>query len=145
MKNEVDVSILAMHPYAPILVLLLVVIGMVVSILVLTHLVGPRRYGTVKHDTYEAGMPVIGDARRRFNVKFYLVAMMFLLFDVEIIFLWPWALVFFDTATGRGELGPEMTAAGIGAGFLLGAMAIFFAILAVGYVYDWSKGVFRWS
>jgi NADH-quinone oxidoreductase subunit A len=138
-------SILAAHPYAPILVLLLVVIGMVVVIMVLTHLIGPKRYGTVKQDTYEAGMPIIGDARRRFNVKFYLVAMMFLLFDVEIIFLWPWVLVFFDTAMGRDPIAAQMTSAGTGAGFLLVAMAIFFAILVVGYVYDWSKGIFRWS
>ncbi len=138
-------AMLASHPYAPILALLLVAIGAVVVILVLTHLVGPRRYGTTKLDTYESGMPIIGDARQRFNVKFYLVAMMFLLFDVEIIFLWPWALVFYETAMGRSDLATAMAETGASAGFLLGAMAIFFGILAVGYFYDWGKGIFRWN
>jgi NADH-quinone oxidoreductase subunit A len=88
-------------------------------------------------------MPPIGHARSRFNVKFYVVAMMFLLFDVEIVFLWPWALVFYDVAV-NGE--PLATAAGeADKAFLFGGIAVFFLILVVGYIYDWGKGVFRWN
>ncbi len=133
----------AAEPYAPILVLILVMIGMAGAILVLSHLVGPKRHGAVKDSVYESGMPLVGDARRRFNVKFYLVAMMFLLFDVEIVFLWPWAVVFYDAAVKGNPI--ESGAGPVGAAFLLGAMAVFFLVLVVGYVYDWGKGVFRWS
>lgn len=136
-------SMLAMHPYAPILVLILAVVSMAGAILILTHLIGPKRKGPIKDDTYEAGMAAIGDARRRFNVQFYVVAMMFLLFDVEIVFLWPWAVVFYDVAVKGVPL--ETAGGGLSAGYLLGAMAVFFLILVVGYVYDWGKGVFRWS
>jgi NADH-quinone oxidoreductase subunit A len=132
----------AAHPYAPILILILLVMGMATAILILTHVIGPSRKGAVKDDTYEAGMPTIGSARQRFNVQFYVVAMMFLLFDVEIVFLWPWALVFYDVAV-KGQAMPAVTP--MDAGFLLGAMGIFFVILIVGFAYDWGKGVFRWT
>ena len=75
--------------YAPIGLLLSLTIVSAVGMVLLSHFVGPRRKGSVKDSPYESGMPVIGDARRRFNVKFYIVAMVFLLFDVEIVFLWP--------------------------------------------------------
>ena len=128
------------NPYAPILVLILVAIALVVVILALSWLVGPRRHGPVKDMTYEAGMMPIGDARRRFNVKFYIVAMLFLLFDVEVVFLWPWAPLFHQAAV-------EPAAPGVAAdkGFLLVEMAMFVAILLVGYVYAWRKGVFKWG
>ena len=131
------------HPYAPILVLILIVIGFVAVTLTLTHLVGPKRFGPVKDDTYEAGMTPIGPARRRFRVSFYLVAMMFLLFDVEIVFLWPWAVVFYDAAVNDASLTtPDVP---VDAGLLLGGMGFFFVLLTVGFLYDWGKGVFRWS
>ena len=130
------------HPYASVLVLILTVIGMVIGMLGISYLIGPKRRGPVKEDIYEAGMPPIGDARRRFNVRFYVVAMMFLLFDVEIVLLWPWALLFYDVAV-RGHDVAEASA-GLGKAGLFGAIAVFFVILVVGYVYDWGKGVFRW-
>jgi NADH-quinone oxidoreductase subunit A len=133
---------LAAHPYASVLVLILTVIGLVIGMLGLSYLVGPKRRGPVKDDIYEAGMPTIGDARRRFNARFYVVAMMFLLFDVEIVLLWPWMLVFHDVAV-RGNSAAE-AAAGLDKASLFGAIAVFFAILVIGYVYDWGKGVFRW-
>jgi len=138
-----NVAVLAVHPYAPILVLILLVIGFVLVVMALTHVIGPKRHGPVKDDTYEAGMAPIGDARRRFNVQFYAVALMFLLFDVEIVFLWPWAVVFYDAAV-HGH--PVVTPAGSFDKTFLGvAMAIFFGLLAIGYVYDWAKGIFRWT
>lgn len=134
---------LAMHPYAPVLVLILVVIGIICAILVLAHSIGPRRHGAVKDSTYESGMPLFSDARRRFNVKFYIVAMLFLLFDVEVVFLWPWAPLFHTASVTPDQ--SFLAAAGFDKTFLLMEMIVFFAILLVGYVYAWKRGVFRWS
>jgi NADH-quinone oxidoreductase subunit A len=134
---------LATSEYAPVLILILLIVGLVGLILALTHIMGPRRHGPTKDETYEAGMPVIGDARRRFNVRFYIVAMLFLLFDVEVVFLWPWALVFHDVATGGNVLsaGHQL----IDATFLLGAMGFFVGLLLVGFAYELGKGAFKWS
>ena len=137
-----DATMLAdLAPYGPILVLIGVATAASAAILVLTHLVGKSRTGEVKDSPYESGMPVVGDARRRFNVRFYLVAMLFLLFDVEIVFLWPWAPVFHQAAAEGSTVG----AMGVGKGFLLAEMAVFFVILLVGYAYAWRRGVFRWD
>ena len=136
---------LAYHPYASVLVLILTVMGMVTGILVVSCLVGPKRRGPVKDSTYEAGMPTIGDARHRFNVRFYVVAMMFLLFDVEIVLLWPWVLLLYDVAVGgTTHAAAAQAASGLDKATLFGSVAVFFAILAIGYVYDLGKGVFRW-
>lgn len=132
--------------YAPIGLLVLLVISIAVAIMVVSHRVGARRRGPVKDSPYESGMPVIGDARRRFNVKFYIVAMLFLLFDVEVVFLWPWAPLFYKAAVKPSEpIVAAMAAQGFGKGFLLVEAMLFLAILLVGYVYAWRKGVFRWS
>jgi len=130
-----------MEPYAAILLLITVATGVSLAILIITHLIGPSRKGAVKDETYESGMPVIGDARRRFNVRFYIVAMLFLLFDVEVVFLWPWAPVFYKAAVHGETIG----SLGVGKGFLLVEVGVFFAILLVGYVYAWRKGAFRWD
>lgn len=132
----------AMQPYAAILVVFGVAVAMAAAILILTHLIGPKRRGLVKQGVYESGMPPIADARRRFNVRFYIVAMLFLLFDVEVIILWPWALAFYESATTHGATPPADV---LGKGFLLGGAAIFLILLLVGYVYEWRKGVFRWE
>ena len=94
----------------------------------LSQLVGPRKPTPEKSAAYECGMPPVGDARERQSVKFYLVAMIFLLFDIEIAFLYPWAMAF-------RELGPV-------AYFQI---VFFFALLVTGYIYVWRKGVFDWS
>ena len=134
--------------FAPIAVLLLVVTGLALLIMVLTHLIGPKRHGTIKDATYESGMEPVGDARRRFNVRFYLVAVMFLVFDVEIVFLYPWAMLY---PRLRGTTGVDAAYAlalrheGYGPVFFLVAFAIFFAVLLVGFVFEWRKGLFRWD
>src|SRR3954463_3117623 len=80
--------------WAPVLLLLVIAIGFAVGNVVLSILIGPRRTGSVKEGTYESGMVPIGDTRRRFNVRFYIVAMIFLVIDVDIIFFYPWATIF---------------------------------------------------
>lgn len=123
--------------YGPILVLVLFVTFISTVILAITHfLPKAKRTGPRKDETYESGMEVVGDARRRFNVRFYLVAMLFLLFDVELIFLYPWAVTFLDAkATANAAL----------VNFLFVEMAIFFGLLLVGLLYDLGKGVLEFD
>jgi NADH-quinone oxidoreductase subunit A len=94
-------------------------------------------------------MDPIGDARKRFNVRFYIVAMLFLLFDVEIVFFYPWGILFprlhaVDGSAQAASIVPLLEA-GYGTGFLLIEMFIFVGILLVGYVYAWRKGAFEWN
>ena len=119
--------------WAPVVLLLLIGIGFAVGNLVISLLIGPSRTGPGKETTYESGMVPVGDTRRRFNVRFYIVAMIFLVFDVEIVFMYPWATIFAPNV--KGPLG----------GMLLAEMAIFVAILVLAYLYAWGKGVFRWD
>ncbi len=122
--------------YGPIAVLLAVAFLAGAMILLLTHALPKlKRHGKEKESAYEAGMPVIGDARRRFNVKFYLIAVMFLIFDVELIFVYPWALAFIQAKSD-----PDLAAS---VPMLFWVMAIFFIILTVGFIYEWGKGVLR--
>ena len=96
---------------------------------VASTILGPGRTGSVKETIYESGVAPIGDTRRRFNARFYIVAMIFVVFDVEIVFFYPWATIF--------PLNPT--------GLLLGEMLVFVLILLVAYLYAWGKGVFRWD
>ncbi len=131
-------------PYAAIGATILLVGIVLTGMLIVAHAFGPKRSGPVKDSPYESGMPVVGDARRRFNVRFYVVAVLFLLFDVEVVFLWPWATVFHGAATTGARI-PVEGAAPVGKGFLLVGMAVFFAILVYGLVYEWKKGAFEWE
>src|SRR5579864_4382376 len=119
--------------YFPIFLYLLAILGFVVVSLVLAHTVGPKRNTPIKLMPYESGMDPVGDARQRFDVKFYLLAIMFLVFDVELLFLYPWAVVAYQA----GGL-PELMSAPVFWGVL-----VFLAMLLVAYIYDWRKGVFR--
>jgi len=113
--------------FLPILLLMVFVAGIAGLILLLSALLGPKLRTFRKLDTYESGVPTIDVSRKRVSIRFFLVAMVFILFDVEIAFLYPWAVVF---------------RAG---GFALFAeMLVFLAILAVGYAYLWKKGAFDW-
>jgi NADH-quinone oxidoreductase subunit A len=119
--------------WAPVVLLIVMAVIFAASSIIASLIVGPSRSGQVKAGTYESGMVPIGTARRRFNVRFYIVAMIFLVFDVEIVFFYPWATIFAPYAQlGRGQL-------------LLLEMVIFVAILLLAYVYAWGKGVFRWD
>ena len=134
----------SLGPFAAIGVTILVVLVTLVGMLIVAHTLGPKRRGPVKDSPYESGMPVVGDTRRRFNIRFYVVAMLFLLFDVEVVFLWPWATLFHHSATTGSQI--PLEGGGVaGAGFLLGGMAIFFSILVFGLIYEWKKGAFQWD
>jgi NADH-quinone oxidoreductase subunit A len=117
-----------------------VLVGFVVTTLVMAHVTGPRRRTPVKEMPYESGMDPVGDARQPFDVKFYLVAILFLVFDVELLFLYPWAVsAYVDEGGPRaGGIPVELR------GTVFGVMLVFFATLAIAYVYAWRKGVFRW-
>jgi len=143
--------------YASVAVLVLVVLALVGGMLLLTHLIGPKRHGPIKDSTYESGMTPFTDARRRFHVRFYLVAVMYVVFSVEVVFLYPWAVVFTQQRAGLAQspataaLDPtaawarDLAQNGYGSGFMLGAILVFFALLAVGFVYEWRKGIFKWD
>ncbi|MEK6677446.1 MAG: NADH-quinone oxidoreductase subunit A [Planctomycetota bacterium] len=134
-----------MTPYAAIAITILVVAATAVAMLVLAHVIGPKaRRGSIKDSAYESGVPAIGDARRRFNVRFYMVAVLFLLFDVEVVFLWPWAVVFHPAATNGLQI-PLESGGFAGKGFLLVGMSIFFVMLLFGLIYEWKKGAFQWD
>jgi NADH-quinone oxidoreductase subunit A len=119
-------------------VVLLIVMGLVMGVgsIVASILIGPSRTGVAKETTYESGMVPIGDTRRRFNVRFYIVAMIFLVIDVEIVFFYPWAAIFAPIVR-KGTPSQATT--------LLIEMIVFVVILLVAYVYAWGKGVFRWD
>ncbi len=120
--------------YIPVGILVVMAVLFVIANMIMTHLLGPRRRGARKDIPYESGMNPIGTARKRFNVRFYILAMTFLVFDVEIIFLYPWAVTF---ARLRPQ-SPEAT-------LFLGRIMFFIATSVVAYIYAWRKGVFRWD
>jgi NADH-quinone oxidoreductase subunit A len=121
--------------WAPVVLLILIGIGFAVGNVVASLIIGPSRQGDVKSGTYESGMVPIGDTRRRFNVRFYIVAMIFLVIDVDIIFFYPWATIF----------SPVIQQSPAYSSLLLLEMILFVAILLVAYFYAWGKGVFRWD
>ena len=121
--------------WAPVVLMIVIAIVFAVGTVVLSLLVGPGRTGAVKGGTYESGMVPVGDTRRRFNVRFYLVAIMFVAFDVEVVIMYPWAVAFAPALRVDPALGTLM----------LVGISIFVFILVIGYVYDWGKGVLRWD
>ncbi len=120
--------------YGPLALLLAIALVFAVANLILTQFFGPSRTGQVKEMTYEAGMNPIGSARRRFNVRFYVVAMTFLVFDVEIVFLYPWATVF-PSLADDSPLSP----------LFMGRMLFFVLTTIIAFTYAWRKGVFRYD
>jgi NADH-quinone oxidoreductase subunit A len=121
--------------WLPVLMLLIIGILFVVGTLTMSIIVGPSGSNPAKGGTYESGMNPVGDSRKRFNVRFYIVAMIFLVFDVDIIFFYPLCSIFRQTAMADHAL----------AGALLIDILLFVAILVLAYVYAWGKGVFRWD
>jgi len=114
--------------FLPILVLILVALAFAVGSVVMSGLIGQKKPTAVKLAPYECGMPPVGSARERFSVKFYIIAMLFIVFDIEAVFLYPWAVMF-------KRLGMF--------GFV--EMGVFIAILLIGYIYVWKKGALEWE
>ena len=119
-----------MQSWLSILLLFGVAVGFGAFTVFISQWLGPRVVTPEKLAPYECGVPPVGDARERQSIKFYLIAMIFLLFDIEVAFLYPWALAFRS---------PELR----WAGFF--QILVFFLILAVGYIYIWRKGVLNWG
>ena len=117
-----------LQEYIPIVVLIVISTGLAIVVIAIGHLFGPRRPTLRKSLPYESGMRPIGPGMRRMPVRFYLVAVLFILFDIEVVFFLPWAIVF-------RQLGV----------FGLVEMLIFILILLVGYVYAWKKGALEWE
>jgi len=126
------------QPYLSFLILLAFVAFNAALLIGLSHLLTPRRPTVLKDMPYESGMPPLGNAHERFSVKFYLVAMLFIVFDLETVFLIPWATIYLGSGAGGAGGGPGM-------GFLLVEMLVFMLILAVGYVYVWKRGALQWD
>ena len=117
-----------MREYIPLVLLTGFVVINAVGMLVLSHLVSPQRPTALKAAPYESGMPPLGDTHERFSVRFYMVAMLFIIFDIETVFMIPWAVSF-------RQLGL----------FGLVEMLVFVAILLVGYLYAWKRGALDWE
>ena len=113
-------------------VLLFILVGVAIGIIpqVLGYILGPNRPDQAKNSPYECGFEAFEDARMKFDVRYYLVAILFILFDLEIAFLFPWAIVL-------GEVDDRL--------FRYGAMVLFLGILVVGFIYEWMKGALDWE
>ncbi len=122
-----------MQVFLPILVVFVFVLGFAVTNLILAHLFGRHHNTRAKLMPYECGMDPVGSAHQRFSVRFYLVAMLFILFDIEAVFLLPWAVVFKSLALQLSRP------------FVYAEMMVFLAVLLIGYIYVWKKGVFEWN
>jgi NADH-quinone oxidoreductase subunit A len=114
--------------YFPIVVQVIIAIAVAAGLIGASTLLGKRGKSPLKDTPYESGMAPVGSARERFSVKFYLVGMIFILFDIEAVFLYPWVVVFRELKL-----------------FALGEMFIFVALVLVGYFYVWKKGALDWS
>jgi NADH-quinone oxidoreductase subunit A len=126
--------------WAPVVLMILIGLGFAVGNVVLSTLIGPKRQGDVKAGAYESGMVPVGDTRKRFNVRFYIVAMIFLVIDVELVFFYPFATIFAPYVQASSQSGADDHATP-----MLISMGIFVAILLLAYVYAWGKGVFQWD
>lgn len=114
--------------YFPVLILLFLALVIAVAFVQLAKWLGPSRPTRIKHSVYESGMDPVGSARDRFSVKFYMVAMLFILFDIEVVFMYPWAVQY-------KQLGV----------YAFAEMVTFIIILFVGYIYVFKKGGFEWE
>jgi NADH-quinone oxidoreductase subunit A len=120
--------------YYAIFIYLGVVIAFAAGAVVAAHVMGPKKLTPVKQMPYESGMDPIGDARQRFDVRFYLVAILFLVFDVELLFLYPWSATYQE-----GSIIPALFSE-----VVFWEVMAFLASVVVAYVYAWRKGVFKW-
>lgn len=129
----------SLFDYAPIVVMFIVAFGFAASQILVTQLIGPRKRTQTKLMPYESGKDPVGSARDRFSVKFYTVAVIFLLFDIEVLFMIPFAVAF-------KELLAQEKITGIAFGTIAFLeILVFISTLIVGYIYVWKKGTFDWG
>jgi NADH-quinone oxidoreductase subunit A len=119
--------------YLPLLILVVIATGFAAIAIILPSVLGPRKQNKQKLEPYESGIIPFHDARRPFPVKYYLVAMLFILFDIEVIFIYPWAAVLRDLRDNYSLW------------LALGPMGFFLLVLVVGLVYEWKKGALDWG
>lgn len=117
--------------YIPLLVLMIVATIIPLAILVITNILGPKKPSDRKLSVYESGMPPVGDAHPKFSIKFYIIGMLFILFDIEIVFMYPWAVIY-----------KQWISTSV---FILVEGLVFVGILLVGYIYAWKKGALDWE
>lgn len=117
-----------LEAYIPVVLFLMVAIGFSIVALLLAWLIRPERYNKIKLEPYECGIETRGDARDRYSIRYYIIAMLFVVFDVETVFMFPWAVIM-----DRLKL------------FGLVEMIVFLFILIVGYAYAWKQGALEWA
>jgi NADH-quinone oxidoreductase subunit A len=120
--------------YIPLLIQVAVATGLAAVMVLLSHVLGKHKWTRAKNTAYECGITPTGDAQSRFSVKFYMVAMLFILFDVEAVFLYPWAVIFRDL--------PKLTGSRF---FGFWEMLVYIGLVMVGFFYIWKKGVLDWN
>lgn len=125
----------------PVLMLLVAALLVAGGVIVASTIFGPKRRTPVKQMPYESGMDPIGDARGRFDVRFHLMAILFLIFDVELLFIYPWAIAAWNAEAGLQTIPAEL---GIGPTEIFLEILLFIGLLGVGYAYAWKRGVFNW-
>jgi NADH-quinone oxidoreductase subunit A len=123
------------NSYVPILIMLFVAMALGAIFLALNWLLGTHQRNPSKLAPYESGVPLLDDQRKRVNVRFYQIAMLFILFDIEAAFLYPWAVIYRDATRTPNGL----------SWFVFGEMLVFILLLGVGYVYCWKKKAFDWK
>lgn len=123
------------HSYLPILLMLLIAVGIGVILLMLAWFIGKHRRNPAKLSPYESGVPLLDDSRKRVNVRFYQIAMLFILFDIEAAFLYPWAVIYRDATLAGNSVN----------WFVFMEMLVFMLLLAVGFVYVWKKKALDWK
>ena len=130
--------------YLPVLLLMGFVIVNAILIVAVSHLTMRSRPTPVKSSAYESGIPALGDARERFSVKFYMVAMLFIIFDIETVFMIPWGVAYRQLSCAT-TLVDGVCPSGQISFFGLGEMLVFMVILLAGFVYVWKKGALQWD
>lgn len=125
-----------LEAHLPLFLMVILSVGLGGLLLALSNFLGPRRPSKVKLDVFECGNPPTGPARERFNVKFYLIAILFLVFDIEAVFVYPWAVTFADAVRGKSAISP---------GVLAGTMFSFMVMLLAALAYMWRKGALEWA
>lgn len=147
------------YAFLPVFLFAACALALAVALLVITGLINPGRPGRVTRMPYESGMDPVHDTRRRFDVRFHLLAIAFLIFDVELLFLYPWAVASRPAAVAESEelprgvsslAAPQGIDAAVAAGHVANRHIVFVGVmtflllLTLGFVYDWKKGIFRW-